>query len=174
MILLLELGWRFVNTSSPLILILNKNFFQKRYSVTHGFKYFTRAREFDTKWSWHENNARVADLENWIPLSYCFSFPSWLCYIFFFMSFIRYKNYFFESLNIRVFVLLFFWSCLFCFGLGVTSIKKSQCTQQLLLTRKSCLILSSFFFCLTSTQPSCTYFEKIFKVRNKYINVFVT
>jgi hypothetical protein len=28
------------------LLILNKNFFQKRYSVTHGFEYFTLACGF--------------------------------------------------------------------------------------------------------------------------------
>jgi hypothetical protein len=55
-----------------------------------------------------EKNARVADSENWIPLSYYFCFPSWLCFNYF-SSLVVFDTWnICESLHMRVFFFFFF------------------------------------------------------------------
>ena len=56
-----------------------------------------------------EKNARVADSENWIPLSYYFCFPSWLCFNYF-SSLVVFDTWnICESLHMRVFFFFFFY-----------------------------------------------------------------
>jgi len=58
-----------------------------------------------------EKNARVADSENWIPLSYYFCFPSWLCFNYF-SSLVVFDTWnICESLHMRVFFFFFFMVC---------------------------------------------------------------